>query len=117
MKEASEEPHISDDDKEISDEENIAVQFQEILAPFKGGVTQKRMALWLKKLGRNAKDEVLQFRVLQRACSENEELKAAFEAAGFGDITEIDTIHVTPQTARLIQAFNHMIESRWLRHF
>ena len=67
----------------------------------------------LRILGRNAGDEVLQFRELQKACRDSPRLAAAYLQASLGAIAEMDTLRVTPDVGRLIQAFNRAIETYW----
>ncbi len=75
-----------------------------------------RLKIRLRDMGTNLRDEVQQFRQLQRACRECDELHAAFAAAGFGGIPERDPFQVDSATGQLVQAFNLFVDDRWDEH-
>jgi len=73
----------------------------------------RKLKLRIRDLGGNAKDEVAQFRQLQKACREDAELVAALAAVKITDIPTRNTLRPDEDTGRFIQAFNHMLETRW----
>jgi len=68
----------------------------------------------IAELGEVQKDEVLQFRQLQRVCRESADLASAFEAAGFGTIVLMNPRSVDSQTGRVVQAFNRYVRQKLL---
>ena len=78
--------------------------------------TVRRLKLRLRDMGKNAKDEVDQFRQLQKACREDPDLAAALAAVKITDLTTRNTIKPDEATARFIQAFNEMLEEHWELH-
>jgi hypothetical protein len=73
----------------------------------------RRLKLRIRDLGDNAKDEVAQFRQLQKACREDPELAEALAAVKITDLPTRDVVRPDETTGRYIQAFNHMLETRW----
>lgn len=73
----------------------------------------QRLKVRISELGANVADEVEQFRQLQKACRESEYLAAALRDVGLGDVAAMDPRRVDPETGRLVQAFNRMVEDRW----
>ena len=76
----------------------------------------RRLQLRLRDLGKNTKDEVLQFRQLQKACREDPELAEELASVKITDIATRDVISPDEDTARFIQAFNEMLEEHWELH-
>ncbi len=91
----------------------VAKQLYEIFSVFETEPAVKRLRIRLRDLGRNARDEIAQFRVLQKACRESLELAASLGGLGFVDITEADPRKPDEKTGELIQGFNRMIEDFW----
>lgn len=85
----------------------------EILRRFESTPPLRRLKVRVRELGANARDEVAQFKLLQRACKESPDLAAAFANAGYGDVTALDLRHLDAATGAMVQAFNKFIEARW----
>ena len=94
-------------------EAELAAVIEQTLARFEATPIFKRLRLRVRELGDDQRDEVLQFKQLQRACRESPELLQAFAAAGFGDLTKADARAPDAKTGAVIQAFNRFVESRW----
>jgi hypothetical protein len=92
-------------------------QLSEVMALILEGRDQtpaiKRLKLRLRDLGPNAKDEVHQFRQLQKACREDPELAAALADVKITDLPTRNTLRPDQDTGRFIQAFNHFLETHW----
>jgi hypothetical protein len=73
----------------------------------------KRLRLRIRELGDNDRDEVQQFRQLQKACRELPEFAQGLKDAGFGDVATLDPRVPDPKTGALVQAFNRFVEARW----
>jgi hypothetical protein len=73
----------------------------------------KRLRLRVRELGDNDRDEVQQFRQLQKACRELPELAQSLKEAGFGDVAALDPRLPDPKTGALVQAFNRFVEASW----
>lgn len=84
-----------------------------ILDSFEGTAAHKRLHNRLRDLGSNVRDEVVQFRQLQKAVRESPELRQALEALGYGDLATLDTVRPDERTGLVIQAFNRMVEEQW----
>lgn len=95
------------------DESAIAALLSEVLAPFEAQPVIRKLRVRLRDLGDNSRDEVAQFRQLQRAVKESPELAKAFVDKGFGDITVVDPRRPGAVGGALVQAFNRLVESRW----
>ena len=96
-----------------TNEATLAGQVAALLARFEPTPIFKRLRLRVRELGDDQRDELLQFKQLQRACRESPELLDAFKAAGFGDLTKADARSPDAPTGAVIQAFNRFVESRW----
>jgi hypothetical protein len=94
-------------------EAELALRITQILTRFEPTPIFKRLRVRVRDLGDDQRDEVLQFKQLQRACRESPELLDAFKAAGFGDLTKADARHPDAPTGAVIQAFNRFVEARW----
>jgi len=94
-------------------ESALAARIEAVLVAFEGQPIFRRLKVRIAELGPNARDEVAQFRQLQRACRESPELLAAFVAAGFGDLTTADPRQANPIVGALTNAFNRFVEARW----
>ncbi len=66
----------------------------------------------LQDVGSN-RDELIQFRNLQRACREDPELDQEFTWAGLGSLLRFDPLTPDPDMGILVQAFNQMVEDHW----
>ena len=64
-------------------------------------------------MGQRHKDEIRQFRQLQKACREDQELARELAEAGLGPVATMNTLRPDEKTGRLVQAFNRMIEDHW----
>ena len=73
----------------------------------------RKLKLRIRDLGDNNKDEVVQFRQLQKACREDPELAGALASVNITDIPTRNVLRPDEDTGRYIQAFNHMLETRW----
>ncbi len=91
----------------------LAAQLEAVLVQFEAQPIGRRLRVRLRELGDNVRDEVAQFRQLQRACRESPELAAAFVAAGFGDLTTVDPRQPNPVVGAITNAFNRFVEARW----
>lgn len=96
-----------------SPEAQLAEAIRAILEPRAATPLVKRLRVRLRDLGKDQRDEVTQFRQLQKACREAPELAQAFAAAGFGDVTSVDPRVPDPKTGAFIQAFNRFVETFW----
>lgn len=96
-------------------EEEVATALHAALAQFEATPVIKRLRQRLRDLGGHAKDEIEQFRQLQRACRESPEVAAALRDAGLGDVATRDSRQVDAETGALVQGFNRMIEARWIK--
>ncbi len=97
-------------------EEQLAEAMGLVLLGMEQTPTIKRLKLRLRDLGRNARDEVRQFRQLQKACRADQELAGALAAVGAADLPDRDLRVPSDETGRLIQAFNRMVEKHWERY-
>lgn len=97
------------------DESAIAALLLEAIAPLEDRPELRRLKLRLRELGPNARDEVAQFRLLQRAARESQDLSKSLGDKGFGDITAVDPRNPGPLGGALVQAFNRLVEARWER--
>ncbi len=84
-----------------------------ILERFATTVTFKRLRVRVRELGDNQRDEVAQFKQLQRSCREAPDLLEAFVDAGLGDLTKVDARSPDAKVGAVIQAFNRFVEARW----
>ncbi len=91
----------------------LASTLLEVLEPFVDQPVIKRMRMRLRDMGSNKKDEVAQFRQLQKACRQDAALTAAFEAAGLPRPQDLQVVPATPDAGRMIQAFNRVVETQW----
>lgn len=96
-----------------TNEATLADQVAALLARFEPTPIFKRLRLRVRELGDDQRDELLQFKQLQRACRESPELLDAFKAAGFGDLTKADPRAPDAPTGAVVQAFNRFVEARW----
>lgn len=94
-------------------EASLAAAIAAILHRFDGSVGFKRLRVRVRELGDNQRDEVAQFKLLQRACRENPEVLTAFAEAGFGDLTKANPRAPDAKTGAVIQSFNRFIETVW----
>ena len=94
-------------------EADLAALIGQILSRFEAAPIFKRLRVRVRELGDDQRDEVLQFKQLQRACRESPELLDAFKAAGFGDLTKADPRAPDAPTGAVVQAFNRFVEARW----
>ncbi len=94
-------------------ETELSAAIAAILEHFAATVTFKRLRVRVRELGDNQRDEVAQFRLLQRSCREDAELLKAFADAGLGDLTKADARRPDAKAGAVIQAFNRFVESRW----
>lgn len=97
------------------DESSIAALLAEAIAPFEAEPVIRKLRVRLRELGPNARDEVAQFRHLQRAARESVELAKSLHDKGFGDVTAVDPRNPGPLGGALVQAFNRLVETRWER--
>jgi hypothetical protein len=95
------------------DESSIAALLSEVITPFEAQPVIRKLRVRLRDLGDNARDEVAQFRQLQRAVRESPELAKAFSDKGFGDLTAVDPRNPGPLGGAVVQAFNRLVEDRW----
>ena len=94
-------------------ENELAAALAAIFARHEATPPFKRMRVRIRELGADQRDEVLQFKQLQRACRESSALAADFVAQGFGDLTAANTRAPDAMTGVVIQAFNRFVEARW----
>jgi hypothetical protein len=95
------------------DESSIAALLSEVITPFEAQPVIRKLRVRLRELGDNARDEVAQFRQLQRAVRESPELAKSFSDKGFGDLTAVDPRNPGPLGGAVVQAFNRLVEERW----
>lgn len=95
------------------DESSIAALLSEVITPFESQPVIRKLRVRLRELGDNARDEVAQFRQLQRAVRESPALAKAFSDKGFGDLTAVDPRNPGPLGGAVVQAFNRLVEGRW----
>jgi hypothetical protein len=95
------------------DESSLAALLSEVITPFEAQPVIRKLRVRLRELGDNARDEVAQFRQLQRAVRESPELAKAFSDKGFGDLTAVDPRNPGPLGGAVVQAFNRLVEERW----
>ena len=91
----------------------LSAHLEAVLVQFESQPIGRRLKVRIQELGANARDEVAQFRQLQRACRESPELAAAFAAAGFGDFSTVDPRQPNPVVGAITNAFNRFVEARW----
>lgn len=94
-------------------EEQVAKRLHEVFAVFDKEPAIRRLRVRLRDLGRNANDEVAQFRLLQKACRESDELAAALGGLDYIGIPEVNPRKPDAKSGELIQGFNRMIEDYW----
>ncbi len=94
-------------------EEQLAEAMALVLIGRKDTPAIKRLKLRIRDLGRNVRDEVRQFRQLQKACRKDAELAAALAAVGAADLPDRNTVTPSEETGKIIQAFNRMLETHW----
>jgi hypothetical protein len=94
-------------------ENELSAALAAILERFTATVIFKRLRVRIRELGDNQRDEIAQFKQLQRACREAPDLSKAFVDAGFGDLTKADARAPDAKTGAVVQAFNRFVESRW----
>lgn len=73
----------------------------------------RRLRLRLREQGKNVRDEVRQFRLLQRACRESPELAAELAEIGLEGVATWPVMPPDPRTGAAIQAFNTLVEELW----
>jgi hypothetical protein len=98
---------------QVPDERAVSAMLAEVLGPFEAQPVGRRLRTRLRELGANARDEVAQFRLLQKALRESPELAKALHDKGFGDLTAVDPRAPGPVGGALVQAFNRFVETRW----
>ena len=91
----------------------LAAVLDEVIEQFTEPGTLRRLKRRVRELGAEVRDEVQQFRLLQRACDESRDLGRALATSGLGIVASMDTRRVSPETGRLIQAFNRLVEEKW----
>lgn len=96
-------------------EAQLAAFLQSLIEQHADAPPIKRLRVRVRELGPNDRDEVQQFRQLQKACRELPELAQALAAAGYGEVAALDPRRPDPKTGALVQAFNRFVESRWER--
>jgi len=94
-------------------EHELADQLFDMLGGLDDPKVVARLKLRVRDLGPRIKDEVRQFRQLQKACRESAPLASALEARGFPEVTRMNPARPGPEGGTLIQAFNRMVETRW----
>lgn len=95
------------------DERKLARMLHDVLEGFDHSHAVRRIRFRLRDMGENQLDEVAQLRLIQRACREEPALSAAFVTAGFPAIEDLPLSPPTPETGKLVQAFNRMVETWW----
>ncbi len=73
----------------------------------------RRLRLRLDELGDDHRDEVRQFRLLQRACREDADVVGALDSIGWTDVAGRGTVPMDAETGAMVQAFNAMVERFW----
>lgn len=96
-------------------EEEVATALHAALAKFEATPAIKRLRVRLRELGAHVKDETEQLRQLQKACRESPEIAAALRDAGFGDVATRNARQVDAETGALVQGFNRMVETHWVK--
>lgn len=86
-----------------------------IIEGFEGTPPYRRLRIRLRELGKNQRDEVRQFRILQRACRESPELEGAIVEAGFSAPSGLSPLQLHKEGGVLVQAFNSVAEDHWER--
>ncbi len=95
----------------LSDEALIEL-LQEVLLRNEGP-PMIRLRMRLRELGKDARDEGQQFRLLQRACRESADLARDLEESGLGKVAQMGPHPPSEKRGRLIQAFNQIVEDHW----
>ncbi len=90
-----------------------AEALQAIITRYEGQPVMRRLHIRIGDLGQNQRDEVRQFRFLQRACRESADLAGELADADFGQVATMNPLVIAPETGRIVQAFNRMIEDYW----
>ena len=106
-------PRWRDGPMTASPEADLAAAIETTLHRFEGTPEFKRLRLRVRELGDDQRDEVMQFKQLQRACRESPAVLAAFEAIGLGDLTKANARAPDAKTGAVIQAFNRFVEAPW----
>ena len=91
----------------------LAAAIEATLRRFDGSLGFKRLRVRVRELGENHRDEVAQFKQLQRTCRENPDILAAFAELGLGDLTKANPRAPDAKTGAVIQAFNRFVEKSW----
>lgn len=100
--------------KPVRQDQDPIDQLYAVLHAREAAPSVRRLRIRLAELGEDAKDELIQFRHLIRACREDAELTAAFVEVGLGDLNRFAGANLLdPELGALVQAFNHLIEQRW----
>ncbi len=94
-------------------EHEIARQMYDILQRHKGQPHYKRLRMRLRDLGKNVNDERQQFRQLQKACRESEELAEELRDGGLGEIAMLNTLMPDAAVGQLVNGFNRLVERHW----
>ncbi len=91
--------------------DELARRMAQILHTFDHQAVVRRLRVRLHDLRHQSKDEPLEFRQLQKALREDEELLSAFESAGLTGLLAVDTRAGGPEAGPLINAFNLCVEN------
>lgn len=92
-------------------EQELAEIFHAVLS--RPTQTVRRLRLRLREEGQRNCDELVQFRLLQRACREDSSLALSLEQAGLGPVATYALDPPSAEVGQLIQAFNCMVEDYW----
>ena len=95
------------------DESELAARVGEILDRHAASPALKRLRVRIRELGNDARDEVAQFKQLQKSLRESPELLEDFVQSGFADLTKANPRAPDAATGAVIQAFNRFIEAHW----
>ncbi len=98
---------------ELHKEGRVAERMSGVFEAFEDEPVLGRLRVRLRELGRDQRDELLQFRLLQRACREEPRLGEALCEAGFDVLAEAGHGAISPEGGSIVQVFNRMIEERW----
>lgn len=100
----------------ITDNKDLAEYLTKVFKELEDELVVRRLRSRLRELGPNCKDEVKQFRQLQKACREEARLAEALDQAGYKDAGTVSPSSLDAQTGPLIQAFNQVVEQLWEKY-
>lgn len=93
-------------------ESELSELIAKIMTPHLETEGWNRLRHRIRQMGKNQKDELMQFRVLQQVCRTYPEIGASFGVHGLEAVNQ-KIFQLTPEVGAMTQAFNRYIESNW----